>query len=162
MGASCARLLQAGTPFLELTALVIPLAWAGDRFDKRLVLLGVLGVGAGVYALFPLVSSSLSFVAIRALQGVVVTGSGLMSLSLVGQIATTDTQAEKIGRANAGLAVGASIAVPILGTLPPAYLPLVAFLGLLGVADSFREPVRMVPFADEGGVASSFGVRELV
>jgi MFS family permease len=308
---------------LAQTATVIPLAWAGDRFDKRLVLLIVLAVGAGVYALFPLVSSSLSFVAIRALQGVVVTGSGLMSLSLVGQIATTGTRAEKIGRANAasfgasilgslsagaiydavgfglvfvliaglfvlawlvvfvvldgddtrrkgfpftdlalnrklltistfraqyafavtmvrtwvpiyagtavasgGLAVGATavavtvtaekatnmlgqlytgqlsdrygrslfvfaggsayglialaiplapalgaaigtdLSLPILGTLPAAYLPLVAFSGLLGVADSFREPASMALFADEGteegGVASSFGIRELV
>jgi MFS family permease len=308
---------------LAQTVAVVPLAWAGDRFDKRTVLLVALGVGAGVYALFPLVNSSLSFIGIRALQGVVVTGASLMSLSLVGQIATPGTRAEKIGKANAasfaasilgslsggaiydafgfgpvftiitllmilawvvvwgvldrdptriegfpftdlavnrklltitafraqyafavtmvrtwvpiyagtamasgGLAVGAtavavtvtaekatnmvgqlftgrlsdghgrslfvfagggaygliaigipassaignaigtSITVPILGTLPAAYLPLVAFSGLLGVADSFREPASMALFADEGtsegGVASSFGIRELV
>ncbi|MFW5918862.1 MAG: MFS transporter [Halanaeroarchaeum sp.] len=305
------------------TATVVPLAWAGDRFDKRTVLLVVLAVGAGVYALFPVVDSSGSFVAIRALQGVVVTGASLMSLSLVGQIATVGTRAEKIGKANAasfaasivgslsagamydavgfgpifdtitalmvvawlviwgfleadqtriegfpfsqlavnrkivtissfrvqyafavtmvrtwipiyagtsmaggGLAVGATAVaitvtaekatnmvgqlftgrlsdafgrslfvfagggaygliavaipfapaignalgtaatVPFLGTLPQAYLPLVAFSGLLGVADSFREPASMALFADEGtsegGVASSFGIRELV
>ncbi len=308
---------------LAQTATVVPLAWAGDRFDKRLVLLTVLGIGALIYALFPLVDSSLSFVAIRALQGVVVTGSGLMSLSLVGQIATAGTRAEKIGRANAasfgasilgslsagaiydavgfglvfvliaglfvlawlvvvvvldgddtrrkgfpftdlalnrklltistfraqyafavtmvrtwipiyagtalasgglavgatavavtvtaekatnmlgqlftgqlsdrygrslfvfagggayglvalaipfapalGTALGADLSAPILGELPAAYLPLVAFSGLLGVADSFREPASMALFADEGteegGVASSFGIRELV
>lgn len=47
-----------------------------------------------------------------------------------------------------------------------AFLPLVALNGLLGVADSVREPASMALFADEGsdgdGVASSFGVRELV
>jgi dipeptide/tripeptide permease len=36
----------------------------------------------------------------------------------------------------------------------------------LGIADSFREPASMALFADEGsdgdGVASSFGIRELV
>ncbi|MFC7208979.1 MFS transporter [Natronoarchaeum sp. GCM10025321] len=308
---------------LAQTVAVIPLAWAGDRFDKRTILLLVLGVGAGVYALFPLVDSSASFIGIRALQGVVVTGTGLMSLSLVGQVADVGTRADKIGKANAasfaasivgslsagaiydevgfgpiftiitvmmilawvvlwwfldddptrvkgfpfsdlavnrklltitsfrfqyafavtmvrtwvpiyagtavaggGLAVGAtavavtvtaekatnmvgqlftgrlsdrvgrslfvfagggaygviaicipfsraigdvlgaSATVPLLGTLPPAYLPLVAFSGLLGVADSFREPASMALFADEGtdegGVASSFGIRELV
>ncbi|MFC7116372.1 MFS transporter [Natronoarchaeum sp. GCM10025703] len=308
---------------LAQTVAVIPLAWAGDRFDKRTILLLVLGVGAGVYALFPLVDSSASFIGIRALQGVVVTGTGLMSLSLVGQVADVGTRADKIGKANAasfaasivgslsagaiydevgfgpiftiitvmmilawvvlwwfldddptrvkgfpfsdlavnrklltitsfrfqyafavtmvrtwvpiyagtavaggGLAVGAtavavtvtaekatnmvgqlftgrlsdrvgrslfvfagggaygviaicipfsraigdvlgaSATVPLLGTLPPAYLPLVAFSGLLGVADSFREPASMALFADEGtdegGVASGFGIRELV
>jgi len=308
---------------LAQTATVVPLAWAGDRFDKRTVLLSVLAVGAGVYALFPLVDSSLTFVGVRALQGVVVTGASLMSLSLVGQIADVGTRADKIGKANAasfaasivgslsagaifdavgfgpiftiitalmvlawvtvwygldpdstrvegfpfsdlavnrklltitafraqyafavtivrtwvpiyagtavasgGLAVGATavavsvtaekatnmvgqlftgrlsdghgrslfvfagggayglvslaipasptlgatlgagLSVPLLGDLPPAYLPLIAFSGLLGVADSFREPASMALFADEGteegGVASSFGIRELV
>ena len=308
---------------LAQTATVIPLAWAGDRFDKRTVLLGVLAVGAGVYALFPFVTSSGSFIGVRLLQGVVVTGAGLMTLSLVGQIADVGQRAEKIGRANAasfaasilgslsagavydavgfgpvftiiaallvlawvvvwrvldpdptcvagfpfsdlavnrrlltlsafraqyafavtmvrtwvpiyagtavsggGLAVGATAVavtvtaekatnmigqlftgrlsdaygrslfvfagggayglvavciplspaigsalgtggtVPALGELPPAYLPLIAFSGLLGAVDSFREPASMALFADEGtddgGVASSFGIRELV
>ena len=308
---------------LAQTAAVIPLAWAGDRFDKRTVLLVVLAVGAGVYALFPLVDSSLSFIGVRILQGVVVTGAGLMTLSLVGQIADVGHRAEKIGRANAasfaasilgslsagvvydavgfglvftiiaglmvcawtvvwwildpdptrvegfpfadlavnrklltvsafraqyafavtivrtwvpiyagtavsggGLAVGATavavtvtaekatnmvgqlftgrlsdaygrslfvfaggsaygviavciplspavgdalgaaLTLPVLGELPAAYLPLIVFSGLLGVADSFREPASMALFADEGtdegGVASSFGIRELV
>ncbi|QAU12118.1 MFS transporter [Halorubrum sp. BOL3-1] len=308
---------------LAQTVAVIPLAWAGDRFDKRVVLLGVLGVGAAVYALFPFVDSSGSFILVRALQGLVVTGAGLMTLSLVGQIAEVGTRADKIGKANAasfgasilgslgagaiydavgfgpvftlitalmvvawlvtwgmldadptriegfpfsdlavnrriltmttfraqyafavtmvrtwipiyagtemaagGLAVGATavavtvtaekatnmvgqlftgrlsdaygrslfvfagggaygmiavlipfapavgtalgtdVAVPVLGGLPPAYLPLVALSGLLGVADSFREPASMALFADEGtddgGVAASFGIRELV
>ncbi|RLM70721.1 MFS transporter [Halorubrum sp. Atlit-8R] len=308
---------------LAQTVAVVPLAWAGDRFDKRLVLLGVLGVGAGVYALFPLVDTSGTFILVRALQGLVVTGAGLMTLSLVGQIADAGTRADKIGKANAasfgasilgslgagavydavgfgpvfaiiaalmvaawlvtwgvldpdptrvegfpfsdlavnrkiltistfraqyafavtmvrtwvpiyagtelaagglavgatavavtvtaekatnmvgqlftgrlsdaygrslfvfagggaygavavaipfsaavGSALGAGVTLPVLGELPQAYLPLVAFSGLLGVADSFREPASMALFADEGtddgGVASSFGIRELV
>jgi len=308
---------------LAQTVAVVPLAWAGDRFDKRTVLLVVLGLGAGVYALFPLVDSSASFILIRALQGVAVTGAGLMTLSLVGQLATVSTRAERIGRANAasflasilgslsagwlldlfgftpifviivvlmtvawlglyslldpdptriqgfpfsdlavnrriltmtsfraqyafavtivrtwvpiyagtevasgglgvaGIAVavtvtaekatnmvgqlftgrlsdaygrslfvfaggsaygliaimipfataigsrlGTAMTLPVLGTIPAAYLPLVVFSGLLGIADSFREPASMALFADEGtdngGVASSFGIRELV
>ena len=308
---------------LAQTVAVIPLAWAGDRLDKRTVLLVVIAIGAVVYALFPLVDSSASFIFIRALQGIAVTGAGLMSLSLVGQLATAATRAERIGRANAasffasiigslsagwlfdmvgfgpifavivvlmtvawiglfsrldpdptrirgfpfsdlavnrriltmtsfrfqyafsvtmvrtwipiyagtavaagglgvaatavavtvtaekatnmvgqlftgrlsdaygrsmfvfagggaygliavsiplapaaGTLVGADVTVPVLGELPPAYLPLVVLSGLLGVADSFREPASMALFADEGtddgGVASSFGIRELV
>jgi len=308
---------------LAQTVAVIPLAWSGDRYDKRTVLLAVLGVGIFVYGLFPLVGSSLAFIGIRMLQGVIATGAGLMTLSLVGQIATVGTRAEKIGRANAarfgasiigslsagvvydaagfgpifalisglmvlawlitwgvldedetrvrgfpfsdlavnrkiltitsfrfqyafavtmvrtwvpiyagvavargGLAVGATavavtvtaekatnmvgqlftgrlsdaygrslfvfagggaygliaiaiplskqigtfvgtgLTLPVLGELPIAYIPLVLFSGLLGVADSFREPASMALFADEGnddgGIASSFGIRELV
>jgi MFS family permease len=97
---------------LAQTVAVVPLAWAGDRFDKRTVLLAVLGVGAGVYALFPAVDSSGSFVLVRALQGVAVTGAGLMTLSLVGQVAGAGSRAYHIGRANA-----ASFAASIVGSL---------------------------------------------
>jgi MFS family permease len=55
---------------------------------------------------------------------------------------------------------------PLVGDLSRAFLPLLALNGLLGIADSFREPASMALFADEGtddgGVASSFGIRELV
>ncbi|AEH37414.1 MFS transporter [Halopiger xanaduensis] len=94
------------------TVAVVPLAWAGDRFDKRTVLLVVLGLGAAVYALFPIVDSSATFIAMRALQGIVVTGSGLMGLSLVGQIADVGTRANYIGKANA-----ANFAASIVGSL---------------------------------------------
>jgi MFS family permease len=308
---------------LAQTVAVVPLAWAGDRFDKRLVLVGTLGLGTVAYALFPLVDSSLGFVLVRGLQGVAVTGAGLMSLALVGELAATGTRANHIGRANAarfaasilgsisagvlydafgfspvfavivvmlavatagvwallppdettvvgfpfsdlavneriltmatfrtqyavsvtlvrtwvpifagvpaargGLAYGAAAvaatvvaekftnmlcqprtgrlsdrygrapfvfvggglyglvalavpfspavgralglpaALPGLGPLTPAFVPLVGLAGLLGVADSLREPASMALFADEGtedgGVASSFGIRELL
>ena len=313
---------------LAQTVAVVPLAWAGDRFDKRLVLVGSMGLGVVAYALFPLADLSLSFILARGLQGVAVTGAGLMSLALVGEIADTGTRANKIGKANAsrfaasiigaatagglydyfgadgdaftpifalitailavatllawlslspdetrihgfpfsdlafnrriisltsfraqyavavtlvrtwvpiyagvtaasgglgygalavsltiiaekfcnmvlqphtgrisdgygralfiffggglyglvalavpfspaiGTALGLPTALPFLGPLTPAFLPLVGLSGLLGVADSFREPASMALFADEGtddgGVASSFGIRELV
>ncbi|RQG91218.1 MFS transporter [Natrarchaeobius halalkaliphilus] len=104
-------LYTTGFTFAQTVA-VIPLAWAGDRFDKRTVLLAVLGAGAGVYALFPVVDSSASFILIRALQGVIITGAGLMSLSLVGQIAATGTRANFIGKSNA-----AYFAASIVGSL---------------------------------------------
>jgi MFS family permease len=313
---------------LAQTIAVVPLAWSGDRFDKRLVLVGSMALGVVAYALFPLADTSLSFVLARGLQGVAVTGAGLMSLALVGEIADTGTRANHIGKANAsrfaasiigaatagglydyfgsdgdaftpifalitvilavatgltwlalspdrtrihgfpfsdlalnrriisltsfraqyavavtlvrswvpiyaglaavdgglaygalavsltviaekfcnmllqphtgrisdshgralfiffggglyglvalavpfspaiGTALGLPSTLPVLGPLSPAFIPLVALSGLLGVADSFREPASMALFADEGtddgGVASSFGIRELV
>jgi MFS family permease len=86
---------------LAQTAAVIPLAWAGDRGDKRLVLAGCLALGAVVYVAFALVGSSVQFILVRALQGVAVTGTGLMSLALVGELAPETRRANYIGKANA-------------------------------------------------------------
>ncbi|KAB1196115.1 MULTISPECIES: MFS transporter [Haloferax] len=102
---------------LAQTVAVVPLAWAGDRYDKRLVLAGTVGLGAVVYALFPLVDSSLSFVVARAAQGIAVTGAGLMSLALVGELARDGTRANHIGKANA-----ARFAASILGSLSAGFL----------------------------------------
>ena len=59
-----------------------------------------------------------------------------------------------------------SLVERVLGTPGVAFPVLVAPNTLLGVADSFREPASMALFAEEGsdgnGVASSFGIRELV
>ncbi len=104
-------LYTTGFTFAQTLA-VIPVAWAGDRFDKRTVLLVILGIGILVYGLFPIVDSSISFIAIRGLQGIVVTGTGLMTLSLVGQLAEVGTRANYIGKANA-----ASFAASIVGSL---------------------------------------------
>lgn len=97
---------------LVQTLTVVPISWAGDRFDKRTVLLSVLFLGTIVYSLFPLVDSSISFILVRGLQGIAVTGVALMSLSLVGQYADVGTRANYIGKANA-----ASFAASILGSL---------------------------------------------
>jgi MFS family permease len=308
---------------LAQTLAVVPLAWAGDRYDKRYVLLGGFGIGIAVYLGFTFVASSAGFVLARAAQGITVTATSLMGLALVGELATKETRANHIGKANAArfaagiagslgagalysvagfgavysvvtgllvvagvgvvafvspdetriegfpftdlalnrrlltlssfraqyavavtlvrtwvpiyagvtaasgglgmvsIAVGAVVAaekftnmlcqpftgrlsdrfgralfvfvgggfyglvalavpftptiaawlslpaaLPILGATPPAFVPLVICNGLLGVADSIREPASMALFADEGtddgGVASSFGIRELV
>jgi MFS family permease len=302
---------------------VVPVAWWGDRGDKRHVLLAGLVLGVGVYAAYPFVESSLAFILLRTVQGVVFVALSLMSLGLVGQLATTGTRANYIGKANAaafaasivgslsagllydqfgfgpvftvvtavfvvttalvwwllppddtvvegfpfsdlalngriltiatfrtqyavavtlvrtwvpifagvsaatgglaygalavsltvvaekftnmlsqptmgrlsdrygrasfvaiggalyglvallvpfspavGAALGLPATLPLLGPLSPAFLPLVALSGSLGVADSLREPASMALFADEGtdsgGVASSFGVRDLL
>ncbi|WP_042664784.1 MFS transporter [Haloferax sp. ATB1] len=102
---------------LAQTVAVVPLSWAGDRYDKRLVLAGTVGLGAVVYAAFPLVDSSLSFILVRAAQGVAVTGAGLMSLALVGELAREGTRANHIGKANA-----ARFAASILGSISAGIL----------------------------------------
>ncbi|WP_435334975.1 MFS transporter [Haloarchaeobius sp. TZWWS8] len=98
------------------TLAVVPLAWAGDRYDKRAVLLASLGLGVVAYLGFAAVSllggRELEFVLVRGIQGIAVTGSGLMSLSLVGELASYDERAERIGRANAF-----RLAAGILGAL---------------------------------------------
>jgi MFS family permease len=305
------------------TAAVVPVAWAGDRYDKRTVLLAGLVLSVLAYASFSLAAGSLGIVVARGLQGLGATATGILSLAMVGELAPDDERANRIGRANAfrlaagvggmltagylyqqygfdvvygvlvvlllvaivgvaafverdgtriggnpfaglalnerlltltsfraqysvavtlvrswvlvyaglevangglgyaalvvgvvgvaekltnmlcqpytgslsdrygralfvflgggayglvalvvpftpaiGAAVGAPTQLPYLGALSPAFLPLVVCNGLLGVADSVREPASMALFADEGtddgGVASSFGIRELV
>lgn len=79
---------------------VIPLAWAGDRYDKRSILLGSLGIGILAYGAFAAVSSSMGFILTRGLQGIAATGMGLMSLALVGELAPPDRRANIIGMAN--------------------------------------------------------------
>lgn len=102
---------------LAQTVAVIPLAWAGDRYDKRLVLVGTLALGILTYGAFSVVSTETGVLAVRALQGVVFTGMGLMTLGLVGELATPATRANRIGRANA-----ASFAAAILGGLSAGFL----------------------------------------
>lgn len=303
--------------------IVVPMAWAGDRYDKRRLFLGLLAFGVVISVAFTLVETSWQLITVRAGQGILATGMGLLSLSLVGELASPATRANYIGKANAwrfaasllgfgaagllfdrygfepvfyvlsilfvvafvavwslveaddsrisgfpfsdlavnrriltltsfraqyaiavtlvrswvsvfaGLAVaqgglaysGTVVAVvlsaekftnmlfqpytgrlsdrfgrslfvatggavygfvamtvpftpaigtefglpsslPLLESVSPAFIPLLAVNGLLGIADSFREPASMALFADEGlegeGIASSFGIRELV
>ena len=97
---------------LAQTVAVIPLALAGDRYDKRLVLLGVVAVNALAYVGFMAVTGTTSFIGVRALQGIAVTGSGLMTLSLVGELAGHGDRANSIGKANA-----ARFAASIVGAL---------------------------------------------
>lgn len=86
---------------LAQTIAVIPLAWAGDRYDKRTVLAGVLLASTAAYVAFIAVNSSVAFIGVRALQGFAVTGSGLMTLALVGELADHGDRANSIGKANA-------------------------------------------------------------
>ncbi|WP_435179773.1 MFS transporter [Halorussus sp. AFM4] len=144
------------------TLATVPLAWAGDRGDKRFVLAGVLGLGVLSYVAFAFVSTpgagSWQFVVVRALQGVAVTGSGLMSLALIGELAPPDRRANAIGKANSwrlaaglvgGLAAGALYG---WGGFDAVYAVLVALLlpavaGVWYLVDADETRVRGNPFA---------------
>lgn len=91
---------------------VIPLGWAADRYDKRAILLGSLGLSAVAYALFPVVESATGFILARGLQGLGVVGTGMISLALVGELATDDERANQIGKYNSW-----RMAAGITGTL---------------------------------------------
>ena len=83
------------------TIAVVPLAYAGDRYDKRAVLLGSLAVTVGAYVGFILVETSTHFILARGLQGLAITGTGLMTLSLIGELSPPGKRANRIGTANA-------------------------------------------------------------
>jgi MFS family permease len=102
---------------LAQTVAVVPLAYSGDRYDKRTVLLASLGAGVLAYGAFALVGTSTGFVLTRGLQGIAVTGMGLLSLALVGELAPDGDRANVIGMANAW-----RFAAAILGTLSAGVL----------------------------------------
>lgn len=148
---------------------VVPLAWAGDRYDKRVVLGGCLAVGAVVYALFTQVVSPATLVGIRALQGIVVVGIGLLTLAFVGELASKETRANVIGKSNA-----ARFAAAIAGSLtagvvyqhsgfalvfwPLVALYVVTFLAVVFVLEPDETTIRGIPFT---GLAFNRRIRTL-
>lgn len=127
---------------LTQTAAVVPVSWAGDRYDKRTVLLVGLALSVATYVTFGFVHSSVAFIAARALQGVALVATGTISLALVGELAPADRRANYIGRYNAarmaagmGGAIGAG-ALYSVGGFPLVFavlaaLLVVAFAGVL-------------------------------
>ncbi|NEU58634.1 MFS transporter [Halorussus sp. MSC15.2] len=120
---------------------IVPLSWAGDRYDKRTILLIALATSISAYVLFGLISSSLGFIAARTLQGLGIVGTGLISLALVSELAPDGERANVIGKYNswrmaAGIigTLGAGLLYQQFGFTPVfsvlALLLAVAFLGV--------------------------------
>lgn len=110
---------------LGRTLAIVPVAWAADRFDKRLVLLGSLALSTVAYALFAIVETSLGFIVARTLQGLGLVGTGMVSLALVGDLAAGDDRARQIGKYNswrmaAGIvgSLGAGVLYDVFGFSP--------------------------------------------
>lgn len=107
---------------LARTVGIIPIGWAGDRYSKRLILLGALIVSALSYLAFASVTTITGFLAARVLQGLGLAGTGLVSLALVGELAPVESRANHIGKYNsfrmaAGIAgtLGAGILYTLSG-----------------------------------------------
>ncbi|WP_432419622.1 MFS transporter [Halobacterium zhouii] len=86
---------------LARTVGIVPLGWAGDRYSKRLLLVGALLVSAVAYLALARVTTISGFLAARFLQGLGLTGTGLLGLALVGELAPNDGRANLIGKYNA-------------------------------------------------------------
>jgi Na+/alanine symporter len=80
---------------------IVPLGWAGDRYDKRTVLVGALVLSVVAYLAFSAITSVEGFLAARFLQGFGLTGTGLLGLALVGDLAPDAERANHIGKFNA-------------------------------------------------------------
>jgi MFS family permease len=148
------------TGFTATQALVVvPLAWAGDRYDKRAIFLGLLGFGVVVSLAFTLVETSWQLVAVRGGQGVLATGMGLLSLSLVGELATPATRANYIGKANSWRLAASLLGLASAGVLFDRYgfepvfyvlavLFVVAFAAVLVLLDADDTRIEGFPFSD--------------
>lgn len=96
---------------------VIPVSYAGDRYDKRTFLLVGLALATLVYAAFTFVETSWGFILVRGLQGVAATTAGLLGLALVGELAHEDGRANTIGASNAwrfAAAIGGAMSAGVL------------------------------------------------
>jgi MFS family permease len=80
---------------------IVPLGWAGDRYSKRLLLVGALVVSAVAYLALARVTTISGFLVARFLQGLGLTGTGLLGLALVGELAPSDRRGNLIGTYNA-------------------------------------------------------------
>lgn len=105
---------------LARTVGIVPLGWAGDRYSKRLLLVGALLVSALAYLVLAQVTTISGFLAGRFLQGLGLTGTGLLGLALVGELAPNDGRANLIGKYNAfrmAAGIAGTIGAGILFTL---------------------------------------------
>ncbi|WP_101296117.1 MFS transporter [Halegenticoccus soli] len=141
------------------TVAIVPLGWAGDRYDKRTLLLGALLLSIASYLFFAVISTSIGFIAARTLQGLGIVGTGLLSLALIGELAPTTDRATYIGKYNSW-----RMAAGIIGTLGAgvlythygftavfvilALLLMLAFLGVWRYLDADDTSVGGFAFAE--------------
>ena len=95
---------------LARTVGIFPIGWAGDRFSKRTILRAGLVTSTLAYAAFAAISTIEGFVAARVIQGLGMTGVGLLGLAVVGDLAPDGSRAGYIGKYNAFRMAGGLIA----------------------------------------------------
>lgn len=96
---------------------IVPLGWAADRYSKRTILFGALALSAVAYLSFTFVTSIEGFLVSRTLQGLGMTGTGLVGLALMGDLAPDDSRANYIGKYNS-----VRMAAGIAGTIGVGFL----------------------------------------
>ncbi|QPV61880.1 MFS transporter [Halosimplex litoreum] len=109
-------LFATGLTFAQAVG-IVPISWAADRYDKRTILLGGLGMSVFVYLGFAFVGTSWQFIAVRAVQGIAATAAGLIALALVGDLARESERATTIGTSNSwrfAAAIGGTFSAGIL------------------------------------------------
>jgi MFS family permease len=123
------------------TIAVVPVAYLGDARDKRNVLVGVLALGVLAYVGFAALDvyggGEWAFVGVRAVQGAAVTGSGLLSLALVGDRSPPEDTAQFIGKANSWRLLAGILGGGLSGILYDVYgfgVVYAVIVGLLSVA----------------------------
>lgn len=99
---------------LARTVGIVPIAWAGDRYSKKTILLVGLALSVLAYVAFAVIASIEGFLGARFLQGLGMTGVGLLGLALIGDLAPADSRANYIGKYNA-FRMAAGIVAPIGG-----------------------------------------------
>jgi MFS family permease len=148
---------------LAQTVAVVPIAYLGDARDKRNVLVGVLALGVLAYvgfaALDAFTGGEWAFVGVRAIQGAAVTGSGLLSLALVGDRSPPAETAAFIGKANSWRLLAGILGGGVSSILYGAYgfgvvysvivgLLSLAMAGLVFVLSPDESRVDGFPFTD--------------
>lgn len=79
---------------------IVPVAWAGDRYNKRTVLLSTLFLTVFAYATFATISTVGGFLVARTLQGLGLAGAGLLSLAILSELVPDGHRGNYIGRYN--------------------------------------------------------------
>ncbi|WP_158855418.1 MFS transporter [Halorhabdus sp. CUG00001] len=102
---------------LARTVGIVPIAWAGDRYSKRTALLAGLVTSVLAYAAFAVITSIEGFLGARLLQGLGMTGVGLLGLAVVGDLAPASDRANYIGKYNAFRMAGGGLAPLAAGGL---------------------------------------------
>ncbi|MFC7138520.1 MFS transporter [Halosimplex aquaticum] len=138
---------------------IVPLGWAADRYSKRSILLGALVLSAVAYLAFTAVTSVDSFLVARTLQGLGMTGTGLVGLALMGDLAPNDSRANYIGKYNAvrmAAGIAGTIGVGVLYALTGfgvvfgliAVLFIVATVGIWLFVDDDQTSIEGFAFTD--------------
>jgi MFS family permease len=136
---------------------VVPITWAGDRYDKRTILGLSLTGGLVAYGLFAIVDSSTGFILTRATQGLAATGIGVLSLALIGELAPAGQRANIIGTGNAWRFAGAIAGTIGAGTLYEAFGFTVVFAVLVAVLFANLLSVIALVEPDSTSVGFAFG-----